>query len=109
MISNCVKSVTSAFEKDVLRKKFGITACSREDMICKHTSDVVRKLYGVHDQLVLIYDGTYLYHQKSKNSEYQRKGYSGQKKTPPVQTFTIALTDGHVLDVTGLYLSLIHI
>ena len=62
-ISNCVKSVISAFEKDILPKTFGITACSTEDMICKHTSDVVRKLYDIHDQLVLICDGTYIYHQ----------------------------------------------
>ena len=53
----------------------------------------------------MVFDGTYLRHQKSKNNEYQRKSYSDQKKYPLVKPFTICTTDGFVVDVPGPFLA----
>lgn len=52
---------------------------------------------------MLIADGTYICHQKIANNEYQRKSYSGQKKTSLCKSFTLCLTDGFIADVMGSY------
>lgn len=103
-VSKCLQSVLHGFEKDILPQHFGYQSLSRSDFIRNHTSDVVKKLFNItEDQLVVICDATYLYHQKSKNNEYQRKAYSGQKKTHLCKPFTICCTDGYVLDLPGPY------
>ena len=38
---------------------------------------------------------------KSKNNEYQRKSYSGQKKTSLCKPFTICTTNGYIVDTVG--------
>ena len=51
---------------------------------------------------MLICDGTYACHQKSSNTEYQQKSYSGQKKVPFCKHFTIGITTGPVrIDMAG--------
>ena len=70
-----------------------------------HTSIYAKKLFKLENELVLVFDGTYLSHQKSKNNEYQRKSYSGQKKYPLVKPFTICTTDGFVVDVPVPFLA----
>ena len=100
-ISNCCASVITAFEKDVLPGKFGVNSISREDLVQNHTSKMTKNLYNIIEELVIICDGTYIYHQKSKNNEYQRKSYSMQKKAPLCKPFTICCTDGYVLDLPG--------
>lgn len=104
-VSDFCESVINSFERDILPKYFGIKSIRREDLIRDHTSIFARKLFNITDQLVLIFDGTYLRHQKSKNNEYQRKSYSGQKKYPLLKPFTICTTDGLVVDVPGPFLA----
>lgn len=48
--------------------------------------------------MTIICDGTYLRHQKSANNIYQCKSYSVQKKCPLTKPFTIATTDGFIVD-----------
>lgn len=43
----------------------------------------------------------YLRHQKSSNNAYQRKSYSGQKKSHLCKPFTVCTTNGFVVDVPG--------
>ena len=98
-VSDIMQSVIESFETNVLPSRFGLTARTREDLIQNsETSPFVRALYGM-DGLVLIYDGTYLYHGKSANSAYQRKSYSGQKKTHLCKPFTICTTTGYIVDM----------
>jgi len=69
-----------------------------------YPSAFARKLLNLtDDQVVLILDGTYVYHQKSSNNEYQRRSYSGQKKKPLCKPFTIVTTNGYVVDMLGPY------
>ena len=96
------KVVLKSFEKDVLPHNFGITSSIREDLIKKHTTDIIKNLFDIQKGLFLICDGTYVRHQKSPN-EFQRKSYSGKKKVPLCKSFTICTTDGYVVDMLGPY------
>ena len=60
-----------------------------DNFILNHTAELAEKLFDVQDNLLLIYHGTYVRHQKSTNNEYQRKSFSGQKKVPLCKPFTI--------------------
>ena len=81
---------------------FGFNAKSRENLITNETAYVARKLIDINDtQLALIFDGTYIRHEKSRNNVYQRKSYSGQKKAPLCKPFTICTTNGYVIDMAG--------
>lgn len=100
IITASINSVLKSFEKDVLPKNFGINAHSREELISQ-TSPVAKKLHNIGNRLALICDATYIRHEKSANNIYQRKSYSGQKKTALCKPFTICTTNGFVVDVFG--------
>lgn len=100
-VSDYCAEVVSSFEKDILPEGFGYFSKSRQDLVERQTSDTVKKLYELEDQLVLIFDGTYIRHQKSSNNGYQRKSYSGQKKVPLCKPFTICTTNGYVVEMEG--------
>ncbi|XP_063620645.1 uncharacterized protein LOC134793052 [Cydia splendana] len=101
LVSEYVTSVKTAFEKKVLPSYFGIYSTTRE-IIQSRTSEVAKKILDAsNEQLIIICDGTYIRHQKSSNNIYQKKSYSGQKKTPLCKPFTICTTDGYVIDMVG--------
>ena len=100
-VSDFCRSVVKSFEKDILPSYFGFATLPRKTLIENQTSLVAKKLYGITDQLALIFDGTYIRHQKSSNNEYQRKSYSGQKKVPLCKPFTMCTTNGYVVEVLG--------
>ncbi|KMQ88024.1 transposable element tcb1 transposase [Lasius niger] len=106
VVSNYVSSVLSSFEKDVLLQYFGYRALNRSDLVQLHTTTVIKKLFDLPDDcLVLICDGTYIRHEKSKNNKFQRRSFSGQKKVPLVKPFTICTTDGFIVDMMGPYMA----
>lgn len=102
-VSEYCDSVIKSFEKDILPVNLGVHALSRDELILKKTSRMAKKLYGLTNQLVLIFDGTYVSHEKSKNNEYQRRSYSVQKKKPLCKPFTICTTNGYIIDTFGPY------
>lgn len=102
-VSDMIHQVLSSFEKDILSKEFGLQNVSREDLINNQTSSIAKKLFNLSDTLIIICDGTYIRHQKSSNNEYQRLSYSGQKKVPLCKPFTIATTNGFIVDMLGPY------
>lgn len=104
-ISEYSASIVKSFEKDVLPLRFGLNFVTRVDLIQNHTTEIAKRLFNIHDNLILIYDGTYARHQKSTNNEYQRKSFSGQKKVPLCKPFTICTTDGYIVDMLGPYLA----
>lgn len=101
MVSDYSSSVLKAFECDILPYQFGIDTHCRQWLIDCHTTDIAKKLFNAYDCLILICDGTYAYHQKSDNNEYQRKSFSGQKKKHLCKPFTVCATDGFVIDMLG--------
>ena len=52
-------------------------------------------------QLILIADGTYLYCEKSENSDTQRKLYSSQKKRHLIKPFVIVAENGVIIGIYG--------
>lgn len=100
-VSDYVDAVATSFERDVLPKNFGINDVSRETILVNQ-STVAKKLLNLgEDEAVLIFDGTYVTHQKSTNNDYQRRSYSGQKKKHLAKPFTICTTNGFVVDTLG--------
>lgn len=69
-VSDYCAEVVNSFEKNILPESFGYFSKSRDDLVEHQTSDTVKKLYELEDQLVLIFDGTYIRHQKSTNNNY---------------------------------------
>jgi len=55
------------------------------------------------DKFILVCDGTYLYHQKSDNNEFQRKSYSTQKGRHLSNPFVVCTTNGKIVDIYGLF------
>lgn len=102
---NCVRdsihSVLESFRNDVLPKYFGVQAHTREFFL-NQNSPVTDFLYNINrNTLVSICDSTYLRHEKSSNNYFQRKSYSGQKKTHLCKPFTICTANGYIVDVEG--------
>lgn len=69
------------------------------------TSEIMKRLHSGQGKLALIYDGTYIRHGKSSKNLYQRKSYSGQKKTSLCKPFTICTTTGYIVDVLGPFIA----
>lgn len=105
MISEFIHSVLQCFKRDVLPKHFGLHSTSREYLIKNHTAAAAQKLHTLSNRLAIICDASYIRHQKSANNTYQRKSYSGQKKTSLCKPFTITTTDGYIIDVPGPFLA----
>lgn len=80
IVNDSIISVIKCLKEVVLPQKFGLPTYTR-DFLLTQTSKVPELLYGFTNCLVLICDGTYLRHEKSSNNIYQRKAYSGQKKS----------------------------
>lgn len=101
-VSDCCKQIIRSFEQDILPFRFGISSTSRQQLIEDHTTNISKALLKTaDDQLLIICDGTYIFHEKSTNNEYQRKSYSGQKKSHLCKPFTICATDGFIIDFAG--------
>lgn len=100
-VSEFCAAVMNSFEKDVFPFHFGFAALSRNELIKKETSVVAKRLYNIGNQLALIFDGTYVRHEKISNNEYQRKSYSGQKKVPLCKPFTTCTTNGYIVEMLG--------
>ncbi|KYN06949.1 hypothetical protein ALC62_02071, partial [Cyphomyrmex costatus] len=96
-------TVIKSFEKDILLLHFGFTVFSREELIENQTSTIAKKLYNLNSKLALIFDGTYVHHQKSLNHEYQRRSYSGQNRKPLCKPFTITTTNGYIVETLRPY------
>ncbi|EFN65199.1 hypothetical protein EAG_00423, partial [Camponotus floridanus] len=104
-VSDYCGSIMKSFERDILPTRFGLQALNRDDIINNHTTTIAKKLFDVQENMFLICDGTYARYQKSTNSEYQRKSFSGQKKVHLCKPFTICATDGYVVDMVGPFLA----
>jgi hypothetical protein len=102
-VSRILAQVKESLMKGFVPQNLVAKALERSDWII-HNSYISKQLFNLNDeQLVLIADGTYCYCQKSSNNLFQRKSYSVQKKTHLVKPFVICATDGHIVDIYGLF------
>lgn len=70
-----------------------------------HTTTLVRDLFcdGNADKVAIIFDGTYIYINKSGNFAFQKFTYNDQKKRNFVKPMMAVAPDGTILFVYGLY------
>lgn len=99
IVEYSIKSILGCFQKHILPSNFGVHVRSRE--FYEQEQSKATKLFDFHRTLFIICDGTYLRHEKSANNFYQRKSYSGQKKTPLCKPFTMCTTNGYIVDLAG--------
>ena len=99
-VRNWCNEVEDAFMRDVVPKQLGPSSLSRETLIEEHTSPVAKALLQTGDsKLILVFDGTYSYHQKSGINAFQRQSYSLQKGRPLEKPFIGCTTSGHIIQV----------
>lgn len=96
-VSATFLSAREAFQRDVL-VIFGPRSLTLEDLLENCATSEKRLSNLDEDQVTLILDGTYIRHQKSTNDAFQRRSYSGQKKTHLCKAFTLCTTDGFIVD-----------
>jgi hypothetical protein len=66
--------------EEFVPKHLGFQSISREDYIRNHSTPLANLLLGAGDrQAIFVVDGTYLYIQKSRNYNIQRRTYSMHK------------------------------
>lgn len=56
-----------------------------------------------NENIITIWDGTYIYIQKSSNYEFQRKTYSMHKKRPLIKPMMVVTPNGYILEAFGPY------
>lgn len=76
---------------------------SRDDLI-NHTTIVSKQLYGNgRDMVALVWDGTYIYINKSGNFEFQKDTFSVHKMRNLMKIMMCVTTDGTIAAVYGPY------
>ena len=74
------------------------------DKIKEETSAIARHLNDIEeseDRLITVWDGTYVYLNKSTNYRFQRVTYSGQKKRNFLKPMVAVTTNGYIIDIFG--------
>ncbi|CAF4953618.1 unnamed protein product, partial [Rotaria sp. Silwood1] len=82
----------------IVPSHLGINHLSRALAITHHTA-YTTTFFG--SSLALIWDGTYIYCNKSEDHKLQQETYSGQKSRHLVKFMSIILPDGYILDLIG--------
>lgn len=103
-IERCMKIARKAIMQYFVPLNLGFTRLNRESLLT-HTTEMARALYSPDkdNAAVMIWDSTYIFIQKSRNFQFQRKTYSVQKKGNLVKPMVVAGPDGHIFDIFGVF------
>lgn len=99
-VSEACDAIQYALLNYFVPRFLGLGHLNRSELLSHHTS-YSRIFFG--EGACLIWDGTYLYINKSSDHLLQKQTYSGQKKRHLVKMMSITLPDGYVLDTIGPY------
>lgn len=99
-----LEAARKALLNDAVEKHFGIRNISRDDLVINNTT-MARALYcgDDHQRAITIWDGTYIYCNKSFNQYLQRLTYSGQKLRNLLKPMVCVTSNGYYVDVFGPY------
>lgn len=86
----------AAIKTDFVPNHLGFGHVDRNQLLTHHTA-TSKVLFG--NNVVLIWDGTYLYIQKSQNYDFQRKTYSMQKHRCLVKPMMVVTPDEYIVEV----------
>lgn len=105
-VAHYCDSVRAALIVNFVPAYLGISSLNREQLYSHMTE--AAKVFAEHiwnrkGALVTIYDGTYLYIQKSGDHEFQRISYSEHKHRNLIKPFMAVLPDGYIIDCFCMY------
>ncbi|CAF4440187.1 unnamed protein product, partial [Rotaria magnacalcarata] len=107
-VSRIINSARQAIVKSFVPDNLGFGHVTREDVIGRHTTIIARELMcggDSTDTAIIIIDGTYLYIQKSRNNEFQRKTFNLYKKRSLLKPMMIVTTTGYIVACIGQFMS----
>lgn len=84
-------------------RHLGLDHMTREEAVARNLTIPAHIFGGDHNAAIFVFDGTYLYVQKSSNFLFQRITYSLHKYRNLVKPFLVVCTDGYIVDVVGPY------
>lgn len=74
------------------------------EKVRSETSNIARTLHKFsenEDKTLTVWDGTYIYLDKSNNFQFQKATYSGHKKTNYVKPMLVVTSNGYIVNVLG--------
>lgn len=101
-VTDHIEKARIELENNFVPKYLGFDNLSR-DFLLKETTKSSRILHADNkrETLMTIWDGTYIYCDKSANYEFQKKTFSGQKNRNFVRPMVCVTTNGYIIDILG--------
>lgn len=99
-----IRKVRSCLATDFLPSNLGLDHITR-DQVIQHNRILPSNIFGNEavPKAIVIFDGTYLFVEKSSNFLFQRRSYSLHKYRNLIKPFLIVCADGYIIDVMGPY------
>ncbi|CAF5196082.1 unnamed protein product, partial [Rotaria magnacalcarata] len=106
-VSRSLKTVRTALMTRFVPSNLGFNHITRQEIIDQHTSTMARRLMcdAESNTAIVVIDGTYIYIQKSRNNEFQRKSFNLYKKRSLLKPMIIVSTTGYVIACIGPFCS----
>lgn len=101
-VSKWISLTRNALMQDFVPSNLGFSSIDRTHLQ-EHRTETSKTLYCLEnpEAVVTVWDGTYIYTQKSGNYEFQKKTYSGQKLRNLVKPMLCVCPDGYIVEVFG--------
>lgn len=99
-----LKKTRDCLTSDFVPRHLGYDHISREEIL-NHNLTIPTALFGsnVDPKATIMFDGTYIYIQKSKNFWFQKRTYSLHKFKNLLKPFLLVCADGYIIDILGPY------
>lgn len=102
-IKKCITAVRKELSHKLVDHKLGLKNITRQ-MLKENMTTFTRELFTENNNnIATLWDGTYIYIQKSSNNRFQRKTWSVQKTRSLVKPFVACCPNGYILDIYGPY------
>lgn len=100
-VQSRMKAIREILMNEFVPQNVGYTR-TRDDLIL-HTSTLSKCLFTPRNlyAAIFIWDGTYIYVEKSHQHEFQKNSYSSHKKRNYIKPMMIVSTDGTIIGVVG--------
>jgi hypothetical protein len=97
-VEDTFHTVSTHLYNTIVPLHLGFNHLSRADALEHHTA-YTNTFFG--NNLSIIWDGTYIYTNKSEDHKLQQETYFGQKSRHLIKFMSVILPDGYVLDLIG--------
>lgn len=102
-VTNRFNKVREAMENDFVFQN--VNYMNTREELAQNSTTFSQTLFANGDESVpiLVFDGTYIWCQKSANFDFQKQTYNGQKKRNFVRVMVCTTTNGTIVSVRGPY------